>query len=297
MAGASAARQTVEQDEVVVAYEPSPVPVVEAVEEAISDEQSESDDDSFEAYDDQLGVFAFDEEEVRRHLPLVRQVVQRMLPRKPSEVPLDDLLSWGTLGLLDAFRKYDKNREASFPTYAQYRIRGAILDFLRRCDWLPRSMRQKAHDLEAATSRLESQLGRSPDNGELAGEMALSLEELAHIQTQLGTGNVVTTAEISFGHGDDTVNFEEVVADTKELGPAEMALEHQRVDILTEAIETLPEKERFVISLYYFEGLTMRELAEALGLTEGRISQLHSQAMRRLRTALEPCRPELCYDA
>ena len=97
----------------------------------------------------------YPEAEVKNHLPLVRQVVQRMLPRKPPEIPTEDLISWGTIGLLDAMRKYDSKRDASFATYAQYRIRGSILDFLRRCDWLPRSIRQKSHDMEAATLRLE----------------------------------------------------------------------------------------------------------------------------------------------
>ncbi len=277
--------------------EPTGLPDMGLLDNPCGERALDEPEDGLDTLADGAEAFAYDEEEVRRHLPLVRQVVQRMLPRKPPEVPMDDLVSWGTLGLLDAFRKYDSAREASFPTYAQYRIRGAILDFLRRCDWLPRSMRQKAHDLDAATARLEGQFGRSPANEELAREMNLSLDELAQIQTQLATGNVVTTAEMPFGQGEESVNLEEIFADTLAPGPAELLLEHQRIDILTEAIESLPEKERFVVSLYYFDGLTMRELAEALGLTEGRISQLHSQAMRRLRGALEVCRSEICFDA
>jgi RNA polymerase sigma factor for flagellar operon FliA len=225
------------------------------------------------------------EAEVRTYLPLVRQVVQRMLPRKPAEVAAEDLISWGTVGLLDAMRKYDCKREAAFPTYAQYRIRGSILDYLRRCDWLPRSARQKSHDIEDATIRLERKLGRTPGADEIAAEMQMSLDQYARTVASVGAAPMIPTSDMNFGH-DDGVSASDVVPDGGDQGPMRKVLRKERVEILAKAIEQLPDKERVVVSFYYFEGLTMREMADALHLTEGRISQLHSQAMARLRELL-----------
>lgn len=230
--------------------------------------------------------FTLTDEEVRTYLPLVRQVVQRILPRKPPEVATEDLISWGVVGLLDAMRKYDHEREASFPTYAQYRIRGSILDYLRRCDWLPRSVRQRSHDVEAATTELEHRLGRPPTADEIAHAMGLSVEEYSQTVWSCGPVTLVPTAELCFGRGEESLSGDEVLSDGAESGPMSRLLRKERIGLLADAIETLPEKERIVVSFYYFEGLTMREVADALHLTEGRISQLHTQAMVRLRRSL-----------
>jgi len=226
------------------------------------------------------------ETEVRTYLPLVRQVVQRMLPRKPAEVAAEDLISWGTVGLLDAMRKYDCKREAAFPTYAQYRIRGSILDYLRRCDWLPRSARQKSHDIEDATIRLEHKLGRTPGADEIAAEMKMTLEQYSRTVASVGTAPMIAAGDMNFGHADESFSSADVVPDGGDQGPMRKVLRKERVEILAKAIEQLPDKERVVVSFYYFEGLTMREMADSLHLTEGRISQLHSQAMARLRDLL-----------
>ena len=239
----------------------------------------------------------YPEEEVKNHLPLVRQVVQRMLPRKPPEIPTEDLISWGTVGLLDAMRKYDSTREASFSTYAQYRIRGSILDYLRRCDWLPRSIRQKSHDMEAATLRLERKFGRPPGDEEVAKEMNLSLEEYARTVSALGSSTMIATGDLAFGRGEEVLTDDHEFTDAGDHGPMKNVLQEERVEILGRAIEALPEKERIVVSFYYYEGLTMREMADAMHLTEGRISQLHSQAMGRLRHVLADTRPEISFDA
>jgi RNA polymerase sigma factor for flagellar operon FliA len=236
------------------------------------------------------------EKEVREHLPLVRQVVQRMLPRKPPEVPTEDLVSWGVVGLLDAMRKYDPHREATFSTYAQYRIRGSILDYLRRCDWLPRSIRQRSHDLEAATMRLERRLGRQPDGGEIATELGITPAEYSQTLAALGSNAMIPTGDVAFGRGEEGLTEDDTLSDAGDNGPMKRVLRKERVQILAKAIECLPEKERIVVSFYYFEGLTMREMAEALHLTEGRISQLHSQAMGRLRGSLGPTREDISVD-
>ena len=236
------------------------------------------------------------EAEVRTYLPLVRQVVQRMLPRKPAEVAAEDLISWGTVGLLDAMRKYDCKREAAFPTYAQYRIRGSILDYLRRCDWLPRSARQKSHDIDDATVRLERKLGRSPGAEEIAAEMQMTMDQYARTVASVGTAPMIPSGDIVFGHNDDGFSSADVVPDGGDQGPMRKVLRKERVEILAKAIEQLPDKERIVVSFYYFEGLTMREMADALHLTEGRISQLHSQAMARMRELLSSEETELTAD-
>ena len=237
------------------------------------------------------------DEEVRTHLPLVRQVVQRMMPRKPPEVPMEDLISWGTMGLLDAMRKYDSDRDASFATYAQYRIRGSILDYLRRCDWLPRSIRQKSHDIEEAVLRLERRFGRPPAEEEIAAELNVSLEEYAQTVGALGSSSMIAMGDLAFGRGEEELTDEFEFSDANDKGPMKNFLQKERVEVMGQAIEGLPEKERIVISLYYYEGLTMRETAEAMDLTEGRISQLHSQALRRLRTGLAEVQSELAFDA
>lgn len=226
------------------------------------------------------------EDEVRSYLPLVRQVVQRMLPRKPAEVAAEDLISWGTVGLLDAMRKYDCKREAAFPTYAQYRIRGSILDYLRRCDWLPRSARQKSHDIEDATIRLEHKLGRTPGADEIAAEMKMTIDQFSRTVASVGTAPMIPAGDMAFGRMDEGFSAADVVPDGGDQGPMRKVLRKERVEILAKAIEQLPDKERVVVSFYYFEGLTMREMADSLHLTEGRISQLHSQAMARLRELL-----------
>ncbi len=236
------------------------------------------------------------ETDVREHLPLVRQVVQRMLPRKPPEVSTEDLLAWGVVGLLDAMRKYDPGREATFSTYAQYRIRGSVLDYLRRCDWVPRSIRQKSHDLEEAAVRLERRLGRQPEGAEIAAECEMSPAEYSQVLAALGATTLIPTGDLGFGRGEESLTEDEALSDDAENGPMKRVLRKERVEILAGAIEQLPEKERIIVSFYYFEGLTMREMAAALGLTEGRISQLHSQAMARLRGALGPTREEIAID-
>lgn len=242
------------------------------------------------------GLRPLDEDEVRTYLPLVRQVVQRMLPRKPAEVAAEDLISWGTVGLLDAMRKYDCKREAAFPTYAQYRIRGSILDYLRRCDWLPRSARQKSHDIEDATIRLEHRLGRTPGADEIAAEMSMTLDQYARTVATVGTAPMIPAGDVAFGRNEEGYASEDVVPDGGDTGPMRKVLRKERIEILAKAIEQLPDKERIVVSFYYFEGLTMREMADSLHLTEGRISQLHSQAMARLKALLSDDEFDLTVD-
>src|SRR5215467_4638896 len=148
------------------------------------------------------------DEVLRQYLPLVRRVVQRLAVRKPPHVELDDLISWGIVGLLDALGKYDPRKEAAFSTYAQFRIRGAILDHLRSLDWVPRSVRQKASLIEKVARRLEGTLGRAPTEDEMARELALSLEEYQELVGRVGDMMLFSLEDIGFGSGEERLNLD-----------------------------------------------------------------------------------------
>lgn len=222
------------------------------------------------------------EELVRTYLPLVRRVVQRLALRKPPHIELDDLVSWGIVGLLDAVKKYDPRKEASFSTYAQFRIRGAILDHLRQLDWVPRSVRQKASQVERAIQRLESANGRPASEEEVASELGLGIEQYRDLLSAVGEMCLFSLEDLGIGHRLQRLHVESYLED-EGADPLASLLSRERVEIVAEAVARLPERERLVVSLYYHEELTMKEVGAVLGLTESRVSQLHSQAMLRLR--------------
>jgi RNA polymerase sigma factor FliA len=235
---------------------------------------------------DAYGPLAGSREDVlRRHLPLVRRVVQRLAARKPPHIELDDLVSWGIVGLLDAIGKYDPKKEASFSTYAQFRIRGAILDHLRSLDWVPRSVRQKASLIEKAAHVLEGSLGRPPTEDEIARELGMNLPTYQELLTRIGEMSLFSLEDLGFGSGEERLNVERSY-DEGEEDPLGALLTRERVDLVAEAIARLPEREKTVVTLYYQEELTMKEVGAVLGLTESRVSQLHSQAMLRLKGPL-----------
>jgi RNA polymerase sigma factor FliA len=220
-----------------------------------------------------------------RHLPLVRQVVQRLAARKPAHIEFDDLLSWGIVGLLDAIKKYDPAKEASFATYAQFRIRGAILDHLRSLDWVPRSVRQKASLIEKVSHQLEGALGRPPSEDEIATELGVSLDSYQTMLGRVGEMMLFSLEDLGFGDARERLSLERSFA-TDEIDPLGALLSRERVSLVADAIARLPERERLVVTLYYREELTMKEVGAVLGLTESRVSQLHSQAMLRLKEPL-----------
>src|SRR5438876_11693220 len=222
------------------------------------------------------------EEVLRRHLPLVRRVVQRLAARKPPHIELDDLVSWGIVGLLDAIGKYDPKKEAAFSTYAQFRIRGAILDHLRSLDWVPRSVRQKASLIEKVSRQLEGTLGRPPLEEEIASELGVSLDAYQELLTKVGEMRLFSLEDLGFGGGEERFSFERAIEEG-DADPLGTLLTRERVAIVTEAIRRLPERERTVVTLYYHEELTLKEVAGVLGLTESRVSQLHSQAVLRMK--------------
>ena len=223
---------------------------------------------------------------LQEYLPLVRRVVQRLAARKPPHIELDDLTSWGIVGLLDAITKYDPKKEAMFSTYAQFRIRGAILDHLRSLDWVPRSVRQKASLIEKVTHQLEGRYGRPPSEDEIATEMGLSLDEYQDLLTKVGEMSLFSLEDLGFGTGEERVP-KDVDPDDDDADPLHSVLTQERVSLVAEAITKLPERERMVVNLYYHDELTMKEVGAVLKLTESRVSQLHSQAMVRLKVFLQ----------
>ena len=225
---------------------------------------------------------------VVEHLSMVRYVARQIAERLPQHVELEELVSAGTLGLVDAARKYNAGKNVQFRSYAQFRIRGAILDSLRALDWSPRELRRKARTMEEATRSLQLRLGRAPQDAEVAAAMDLSLLELQQMQAQI-KGLEVSALNVERGEdgGEDELAF--VPADERE-NPLLQCLEAEARGRLIEAIKALPERERTVMSLYYYEEMTMREIGTILGVVESRVSQIHHLALRRLRGVLADLR-------
>ena len=217
--------------------------------------------------------------------PLVKYVAGRVAVGLPANIEQADLISYGIFGLIDAIDKYDQSRNIKFETYAISRIRGAIIDELRAIDWVPRSVRFKAREVEKAYSSLENKLKRPPSDKEIAGEMGISVDELHHIYTQLSTVSLVALDELMAvdGAGGDKLSLVDTLEDTKTVSPMDAFESVEMKDILTEAVNKLPEREKVVVTLYYYEGLTLAEIGQVLGVTESRICQMHTKAVLALR--------------
>jgi RNA polymerase sigma factor FliA len=226
------------------------------------------------------------DEAIRAYLPLVRWLVQRLAVRKPPQVELDEMVSWGIEGLLDAMKKYDPTKQAAFATYAQFRIRGAILDRLRAMDWVSRSVRQKASVLEKTYRRLEGSLGRPASEEEVASALDLTLPQLHALLSEVGQMALFSLEDLGVENGQQDRWQIEKLLEGDGSDPMQALLSRERADLVAEAIADLPEKERTVVALYYHEGITMKEVGAVLGLTESRVSQLHAQALLRLRGLL-----------
>lgn len=228
------------------------------------------------------------EELILHYAPLVKYVAGRVSSGLPSTVEFGDLVSYGVFGLLDAIEKYDLERGIKFETYALARIKGAIIDELRADDWVPRSVRSKAREIERAYVALESELRRIPTDEEVADQLGLTLEEYANLLGRLSLISLVALDELWTVGGDrsDKICLADTVEDIKVKDPSQTFELEEMKDIIAGAINRLPERERIVISLYYYEGLTMREIGEVLLVTESRVCQLHTKAILRLRARL-----------
>lgn len=217
--------------------------------------------------------------------PLVKYVAGRMGTGLPAHIEEGDLISYGLLGLIGAIERYDPSRNIKFETYAISRIKGSIIDELRALDWVPRSVRSWARQVERAVTRLENELHRAPSDEEIAAELEITVEEFNDILTQISCASIVALDEFwtLSGSGGDKVTLMDTIEDDTAPDPSR-ALDIQAVkELLAEAIRRLPEREKIVIGLYYYEGLTLKEIGEVLGVTESRVSQLHTKAILRLK--------------
>ncbi len=224
---------------------------------------------------------------ILQYSPMIRYIAQRIADRLPANIELDDLISSGVLGLMDAIEKYDSTKGAKFKTYAEFRIRGSIMDELRALDWVPRSIRQKATAIDKVHKKLEQQLGRPATNEEAAEEMGMEVDEYLD-NVQAAQSKPILSLE-DLGLTDkkgDKKSLLDCLAGSKDADPQVSYRLEELKRVIAEAIDSLSEKERLMISLYYYEELTMKEIGLVLGITESRISQIHSKAVSRLRLRL-----------
>ncbi len=224
---------------------------------------------------------------IRDNLYLVDILVGRMVTQVPSFMNKDDMRSAGMLGLIDAANKFDPSKNILFKTFAEYRIRGAILDEMRKLDWFSRSLREKQSNLSRTMTRLERKLGRTPEEEEMAQAMDISLEEYQQILGEVSHLGCVSLNE-TLDNSEDGVSFLDALIDKRsDLSPASQLENKELTKIMASILQELSEKERLVISLYYYEELTQKEIADVLEVSEGRISQLHSQALLKLKTKVQ----------
>ncbi len=219
-------------------------------------------------------------------LPQVKYIARRIHERLPQHVPFDDLVHAGIVGLMDAMHKYDPAKNVRFSSYAKFRIRGAILDSLRDMDWSPRDLRRKARRLETTMQKLQTELGRSASEPELAQAMDMSLEEFQHLLDEIRGLEVGSLQMESLEDGRET-DLGESIPGPANQDPLFLCLQGERKQLLADAIAQLPQREQQVVALYYQEELTMKEVGAVLGVGESRVSQIHSMAVARLRAALE----------
>jgi RNA polymerase sigma factor for flagellar operon FliA len=220
--------------------------------------------------------------------PLVKYVAGRMCSGLPAHVEEADLISYGLTGLISAIARFDLSREIKFETYAITRIRGSIIDELRTLDWVPRSVRSRAREIERANHKLESRLQRAPTDEEMARELGMSGEEFQDALLQISNSTIVALDEMwnVSDSGGDQVSLLDTLPDRNAPDPQALVDQGELRDRIADAIAALPEREKLVIALYYYENLTLREIGEVLGVTESRVSQLHTKAVLRLRSKL-----------
>ncbi len=220
------------------------------------------------------------------YAPLVKYVAGRIASGLPQNVDQSDLVSYGMFGLIDAITKFDPERGFKFETYAIARIKGAVLDELRSIDWVPRSVRAKAKSVERAMSKLESELHRAPTDEEIALELDISSSQLNTVYNQISSLGMVALDEmLSFGGG-DSMSFGDTLADRRE-GPGGQYERVEMRQLLGEAINRMGDREKIVLTLYYYEGLTLAEIGKVLGVTESRVCQIHTKSVLQLRSRLQ----------
>ncbi|MDE0119588.1 MAG: FliA/WhiG family RNA polymerase sigma factor [Bdellovibrionales bacterium] len=222
---------------------------------------------------------------IEEYTVLIRFIAKRISIRLPANIDVEDLVSSGVIGLMDAIEKYDPTRDNKFKTYAEFRIRGSILDELRAQDWVPRSIRDKAKMLDRATSHLEAKLGRPPTDGELSEHLGLMINEFYNLVNQVRPVNMLSIDESSTFSNMDRKSFINVLQGDSD--PFSYLNRKSVKNVIRQLIAELPERQRIVLSLYYYEGFNLKKIGTILGVTESRISQLHAQAIKRLKVKLQ----------
>ncbi len=223
--------------------------------------------------------------------PMVKFIAGRMASGLPRHVEEADLISYGLLGLIGAIERFDLEREIKFETFAVARVKGAIIDELRSLDWVPRSVRSRAREVEKAHAALEAKLQRGPTDEEMADKLAISVEDFQGMLLEIANSSVLALDDLwTFAdpEGGSQVSILDTIQDPSGVDPESEAHASELKDRLADAIEHLPERERLVIALYYYENLTLREIGEVLGVTESRVSQLHTKAVIGLRSRFHP---------
>jgi RNA polymerase sigma factor for flagellar operon FliA len=224
---------------------------------------------------------------LKQYSPLVRRLAHQMIAKLPANVEIDDLIQVGLIGLTDAMSRFDAAQGVQFETFATQRIRGAMLDELRGSDWMSRGNRKQQRDIESAVHALQQKLGRSPTEGEIAKQMGLSLADYQELLGRVRGTQLVYLEDMSGGHDDGGEHdyLDRHVADESE-SPLALLKDRRMREALVEAIKTLPEREQYVMSMYYEQDMNLKEIAAVLGVTESRVCQLHSQSIARLRVKL-----------
>lgn len=225
---------------------------------------------------------------IEEYAPLVKYIAERLSARLPSSIEVEDLINTGVLGLIDAVDKFVPDRGVKFKTYAEFRIRGAMLDYLRRQDWAPRSMRRKEKELAQVFRQLEQKLKRPATHEEAAEAMNLSMPEFTELLYKARGLSLLSLNRPKNDEGEEEVKeLGDSIPDETDNNPYELLKKQEVRDLLADQIDNLPEKERMVLSLYYYNELTMKEVGKILGVTESRVSQLHSSAILRMKGFLE----------
>ena len=223
---------------------------------------------------------------IKEYAPLIKFIAQKIAARLPSNIELDDLISSGVIGLMDAIDKYDPSRDNKFKTYAEFRVRGAILDELRSQDWVPRSIRDKSKVLDRTIAQLEQDLGRSPTDEEIAKTLNINQDEFHDLVNQVRPVSLLSIDDSQTFSNTDKKSILNLLEGSKLANPYNQLNLKKVKDIVSKAIEDLPERQRLVLSLYYYEDLNLKEIGQVLKVTESRVSQLHAQAVTRLRAKL-----------